>query len=428
MKRSQKTLFALLVAAVGLSACSSLQPKPQVAQSNLPRDLSPQVPAPDRIELVSGNNEFALALYHQISSGDANLFYSPYSISIALAMTYAGARGQTADQMAQAMHFTLPEARLHPAFNRLALELDGRSKVEGLDPNQAFQLSVANSLWGQSGFHFEQVFLDTLARNYDAGMRLVDYRKDAEAARQTINDWVNQSTQGKIKDIIPKGALDELTRLVLANAVYFKATWQHPFEPNATQPGSFHLRDGTSIEVPMMREEADRRSLQGDGYRAVELSYVGGQLSMLVLLPDEGRLGDIESRLNAGLVDATVAALQSGEVILTMPKFKFEWSTGLVDGLKALSMEDAFDRDQADFAGMDGARDLYICDVLHKAFISVDEQGTEAAAATVVIVSATSMPTNVTEIEIDRPFFFLIRDNPTGTILFVGRVMNPAAS
>jgi len=427
MNRHPMIPCILLGAVLLIPACTTSPAKAREIHSNEPRDLSPQVSDSDLRELASGNTDFAFALYRQISSGDKNLFYSPYSISIALAMTYAGAQGQTAGQMAQALHFTLSMDRLHPAFNRLALELDRRSKVEGLDPDQAFQLSVANSLWGQSGFHFEKAFLDVLAQNYAAGMRLVDYKKDAEAARLAINDWVSQSTNQKIKDIIPKGELDTLTRLVLANAVYFKAAWGYPFQPGATQPGAFHLLDGSSVNVPMMHEKNGLRSMQGDGYRAVELPYAGGQLSMLILLPDDTRFGDVESRLDAGLLDATVAALQWGEVILTMPKFKFEWSTGLADGLKALGMGDAFDREQADFSGMDGARDLYISNVLHKAYVSVDEQGTEAAAATAIIVGAASLPTKVAEFTIDRPFIFLIRDNPTGTILFVGRVMNPAA-
>jgi serpin B len=421
-------ILALILPAVLLllPACSAATVQAKEVHSDLARDLAPQVLDSDLSDLVAGNNDFAFALYQQFSTGDANVFYSPYSISIALAMTYAGATGQTAEQMAQALHFILTADRLHPAFNKLALELESRSKVEGLEPGQAFQLSVANSLWGQSGFHFEADFLDVLARNYAAGMRLVDYEKDAEAARKEINDWVSQSTNQKIKDIIPKGALDALTRLVLANAVYFKAAWLRPFEPDATQPGAFHLLNETTVDGPMMHEQATLRIMQGEGYRAVELPYAGRQLSMLILLPDEGAFGDVESRLDAELVNATVAAMQPGQVILTLPKFKFEWSLGLVDGLKALGMQDAFDPDLADLSGMNGARDLYVTNILHKAFVAVDEAGTEAAAATVVIVGITSMPTDVTEFNIDRPFFFLIRDNPTGTILFLGRVINPA--
>ena len=432
MKRMNRTVYWLVpVVIFVLSACTLLQPKPIVEKSNVAHDLSPQVSDSDLGELVDGNSAFAFDLYHQADSDGENLFYSPYSISLALAMTDAGATGDTAAQMAQTLHFTLPAERLHPAFNRLALALESRSKVEGLKPEEAFQLSVANSLWGQSGFHFEQSFLDVLAQNYAAGMRLVDYQKDAEAARLAINDWVSHSTNQKIKDILAPGALDALTRLVLANAVYFKASWEEPFDEKMTQPDTFHLLDGGGVQVDMMNQSTSLSAMLGDGYRAVALPYAGGQLSMLVLLPDDGRFSDVEARLNAGLAAQTVAALRPVEVDLSLPKFKMEWSTELSKGLRALGMTDAFDPDRADFSGMDGARDLYISLILHKAFVSVDENGTEAAAATVVVVEASSMPVNPVEpmqFKVDRPFLFLIRDNPTGTILFVGRVMNPGAS
>jgi serpin B len=420
-------LFALLPAAalLLLPACAPAAVQAAEVHSDLARDLAPQVADADLAELVAGNSKFAFDLYRQFSAGDQNVFYSPYSISIALAMTCAGAEGQTARQMADAMHFTLPQDRLHPAFNKLALELASRSESEDLKPDQVFQLHVANSLWGQSGFHFEQDFLDTLARNYAAGMRLVDYEKDPESARLMINDWVSDSTNQKIKDIVPKGAIDPLTRLVLANAVYFKAAWLHAFQPEDTQPGDFHLEDGSTVQVSMMHQQDNFSSMKGEGFQAVELPYAGGQLSMLILLPDAGSFGDVEARLDAELINSVVSSLRWGEVILTMPKFKFEWSRGLAEGMNALGMQDAFNPGAADFSGMDGKRDLFITNILHKSFVAVDEAGTEAAAATVVIVGATAIQPAPIEITVDRPFFFLIRDNPTGTVLFAGRVMNP---
>jgi serpin B len=426
MKRCRRIPFLVLAALLWLPACSAISAQAAEVHSDMPRDLAPQVADSDLADLVGGNNDFAFALYQQFASGDGNLFFSPYSISLALAMTYAGARGQTAEQMAQALHFTLPPGQLHPAFNKLALELESRSKGEDIEPDQAFQLSVANSIWGQSGFKFEQDFLNTLALHYAAGMRLVDYQKDAEAARREINDWVSRATYEKIKDIIPEGVLDALTRLVLANAVYFKAAWRHPFEPDATRAAPFRLLDGTTVEVRMMHELSGLESMSGDGYRAVELPYAGGQLSMLILVPDEGRFGEVEASLSAGIPEAALAALQYGQVALALPKFKFEWSRGLADGLKALGMRDALDPAAADFSGIDGRRDMFISDVLHKSFVAVDEAGTEAAAATVVIMPASAPPAEPTEFIVDRPFFFLIRDNPTGTILFLGRVTNPA--
>jgi serpin B len=184
MKRCRRIPFSVLAALLWLPACSAISAQAAEVHSDMPRDLAPQVADSDLADLVGGNNDFAFALYQQFASGDGNLFFSPYSISLALAMTYAGARGQTAEQMAQALHFTLPPGQLHPAFNKLALELESRSKGEDIEPDQAFQLSVANSIWGQSGFKFEQDFLNTLALHYAAGMRLVDYQKDAEAARR----------------------------------------------------------------------------------------------------------------------------------------------------------------------------------------------------------------------------------------------------
>jgi serpin B len=428
MRRSLYIPCILLL--MTLQTSCSVAPVPGgEAHSIIPRDTTPQVKNTDLMEVVRGNSEFAFALYQEISAGGGNLMFSPYSISSALAMTYAGARNQTADQMAQALRFTLPQSRLHPAFNQLALELASRSSVEGVEPEQAFQLSIANSLWGQSGFRFTPDFLDVLARHYGAGMRLVDFKKDPESARRAINDRVYRETKERIEDIIPDPPpelITSLTRLVLVNAVFFKAAWASPFNPDATQPAAFHLVDGSTVEVPTMVLPGRFRSMRGEGYRALELPYAGGQLAMLILLPDEGKFPDVEARLDSALVSATVAKLQSGESLLRMPKFKFDWSAAKLPGsLLALGMVDAFSM-AADFSGMDGDLDLFISAILHKAFIVVDEAGTEAAASTAVIVSEKSLPLNIIDLQIDRPFFFLIRDNPTGTILFLGRVMNPA--
>jgi serpin B len=426
MRRYRIIHCLLLTFFLFLPACAAVPAKAQEVHSDLPRDLSPQVTDADLAALVSGNSDFAFALYHQIAGGDRNLVYSPYSISIALAMTYAGARGQTADQMAQALSFTLPADRLHPAFNRLALELASRSKTENLKPDEVFHLNVANALWGQTGYPFEQDFLDLLARNYSGGMRLLDFKKNPESARRTINDWVSSSTEKKIQDIVPPGAINKVTRLVLANAVYFKAAWLNPFKPENTQPGSFQLLDGSDVQVSMMHWLGGMKFAQGDGYGAVELPYAGGQLSMLLVLPEEGRFSSVEAELNTGFVDAIVAGMQMEEIALSLPKIKFEWEADrLPDKLKALGMLLAFDPG-ADFTGISLRDDLFIGDVLHKAFVAVDEKGTEAAAATVVLMTA-SAAVQAMEFNLDRPFFFLIRDNPTGTILFLGRVMNPAA-
>jgi serpin B len=356
----------------------------------------------------------------------ANLFYSPYSISVALAMTYAGAEGGTEREMAEALHFTLPEAQLHPAFNALALALAARGEgAEGQDDG-GFRLHVVNALWGQRGYEFLQAFLDTLAKHYGAGLRLLDFKTAPEEARVTINDWVSEQTEGKIEDLIPPGAIDPLTRLVLTNAIYFNAAWAAPFKAERTEDGAFHRLDGEQVTVPMMHQTASFGYAEGRGYQAVELPYDGHELSMVILLPDAGRFMEVEGALDAQTIPGVFDALRERRVALTMPKFKVESSFSLVDALKALGMPSAFS-DTADFSGMDGTRDLFITDVLHKAFVDVDEEGTEAAAATAVIVGLKAvMPEEPMEMVVDRPFIFLIRDIKTGTVLFVGRVMDPA--
>jgi serpin B len=415
---------SFLVIPLVAAACGPLG-TPKLARSDKPRDLQPQVADADLEVLVRGGDAFALDLFRQISGGPGNLFFSPYSISVALAMTYAGARGDTEAQMAQAMHYDLPQAQLHPALNELALELDRRA--EGIPEDKAFTLHAANAIWGQDGFPFLPAYLDLLAESYGAGMHLLDFEKDAEGARRVINAWVSQETEKRINDIIPPGVLGPLTRLVLSNAIYFKADWASEFEKDDTGPGQFNLPDGSQVSVPMMFQQAHFRYAEGDGLQALELPYAGGELSMLILLPDEGKFEQAQASLDAERLEALIAGLEYQDVMLWMPKFKYEYTLSLNESLIGLGMVDAFDEDRADFSGMDGARDLYIASILHKAFVAVDEAGTEAAAATVVIMGVTSaQPGAPLEFRVDRPFLFLIRDDPTGAILFLGRVTNPA--
>ena len=426
MFKIQKWIFPLLIIPLVLAACQPVRAG-KLAQSDKPRDPQPQVDSADLSALVGGDNAFAFDLFHQISSQSGNLFFSPHSISIALAMTYAGARGDTAAQMAQSMHYTLAQAQLHPAFNKLALELDQRAKAEGIPEDKAFKLHVVNATWGQDGFPFLPAYLGLLAENYGAGMHLLDFIKDPEGARKVINDWVSQQTEKRINDIVPPGAIDPLTRLVLSNAIYFKADWASEFNKDATSDGAFTLPDGSQVTVPTMFQHSQFRYAEREGVQALELPYAGGQLSMLILLPEAGRFDDVQASLDLEQLDALIAGLQYQDVELWLPKFKYEYSLALKDSLVQMGMTDAFDVAKADFSGMDGARDLYIGAVLHKAFVAVDEAGTEAAAATVVIMQAASLPSgSPIQFKVDRPFFFLIRDNPSGAILFLGRVMNPA--
>ena len=376
--------------------------------------------------LVAGNTQFALDLYRLVGDKGANVFYSPYSISLALAMTYAGARGQTAQEMAQALHYTLAQEQLHPAFNALDQALASRG--EGAqEKGEPFRLHVANALWGQKDYAFRPEFLDLLAQNYGAGLRLVDYKSAPEPARETINRWVEEQTERKIKDLLPSGSINNLTRLVLSNAIYFKAGWLHPFDDKGTQDGAFRLLDGSTVTVPMMQESARLGYGEGQGYQVVELPYVDGEMSMVILLPAEGKFESLAQGLSAEQLTAMLGAIEQTEVRLTLPKFTYESSFKLKDALMRLGMVQAFDGVDADFSGMTGRPDLFIDDVYHKAFVGVDEKGTEAAAATAVVMQLKAAPTRPKEVRVDRPFIFLIRDVQTGAILFLGHVVNPAS-
>ena len=384
------------------------------------------------MDLVSGNSAFAFDLYKALCATDGNLFYSPYSISLALAMTYAGARGETESQMADTLHYLLSQDKLHPAFNALDLELASRGEgAQGKD-DKGFRLNIANAIWGQQDYTFLEPFLDVLAESYGAGVRPMDFREAPERSRVTINDWVAERTEDRIKDLIPKGVIDRFTRMVLTNAIYFNAAWQYPFEESSTALRPFHLLDGSSIDVPMMRTAARFGYARGEGYQAVDLPYDGTELSMTILLPDSGHFGQFEESVDAALVSRVLGDVQGKLVALTIPKFEFESQFRLAETLKTMGMPNAFDDKVSDFSGMDGnsclARDdpcLYIKDVIHKAFISVDEAGTEAAAATAVVMivpSSAGPPPQPIRVTVDRPFIFLIRDRTTDAILFVGRI------
>jgi serpin B len=427
----------LILLAAHLSVLGCTVPPPDIkgpgaqivlAQSDTQRDASPSVSADHRAELIAGNQTFALDLYRYMADqADGNLFLSPHSISVALAMTYAGARGTTEAEMAEALHFTLPQDRLHPAFNQLDLTLSRRGEGAAGKDGEGFRLHIVNALWGQQDYDFQEAYLDALARNYGAGLRLVDFIHEAEVARQAINSWVSEQTEGRIEDLIPEGALDELTRLVLTNAITFNAAWAEKFRAEATRDGDFFLLDGTSVQVPLMRQVAGFRYARGAGHQAIELPYDGDELSMVILLPDS-EFETFERALDQAQLASILSDLSFQRVDLTMPRFEITGEFSLTDALTALGMPQAF-TDAADFSGIDGTHELYISDVIHQSFVSVDEEGTEAAAATAVIVAAESLLLVEPEvIRVDRPFIFLIRDIETGALLFVGRTINPAES
>jgi serpin B len=425
-KRKNTTRFFLGLLAVIVFATSCAGPAAQASEvkSDLDRDTSPDASGSELDELARSNQEFAFDLYQALADGDGNLFFSPYSISLALAMTYAGAMGETEREMAETLHFTLSQERLHEALNALDILLESRGEAMD-DEEGGFRLNIANAIWGQEGYEFLDEFLDILAENYGAGLRLLDYAGDPEGSRQIINDWVSDQTEGKIKDLIPPGVIDAMTRLVLANAIYFKAGWMHKFEEGDTTDGAFNLLDGSQVQVPMMRQDESFQYTQGSGFQAIELPYAGNEMAMIIILPESGEFTSFEGSLSAEVLDQVITDLEMTSLTLTMPKFEFESEFGLSKTLKEMGMPSAFGAD-ADFSGMDGTRDLYIQDVIHKAFIAVDETGTEAAAATAVIVAEMGIMLPEVEMTIDSPFIFAIRDLQTGSILFLGRVMDPS--
>ncbi len=425
MKRIMVIVIALVLLVPVIASVEMTQPAVgEVLESDKQRVTSPDVSTSEQASLVEGNSAFAFELYKALKGEEGNLFYSPYSISLALAMTYAGARGETAQQMADTLQFLLEQDRLHPAFNWLDAELASRGQgAEGKD-GEGFRLNIVNAIWGQKDYEFLSDFLDVLAENYGAGLRILDFITETEESRLTINDWVYNQTEECIEDLIPPGAIDALTRLVLTNAIYFNAAWEYPFDEDMTADGPFYLLDGAQVTMPMMRQTESFGYTEGEGYQAVELRYDGEELSMVILLPESGKFEAFEEGLGAQQVTDIVRDLQPIEVALTMPQFEFDSEFSLKDTLADMGMPVAFSSG-ADFSGMTGNRDLFITDVVHKAFVSVDEAGTEAAAATAVIVGLTALPDPPVEVTMDRPFIFLIRDIETGAILFVGRVLNP---
>jgi serine protease inhibitor len=375
----------------------------------------------DLVTLVEGNTGFACDLYRQLSASEGNLFFSPYSISNALAMTYAGARGQTAAEMAQVLHFPLDPNHLHPVFAELIAALEPEN-------TSTYELAIANRLWGQQNYGFLPEFINLTQRYYGAPLQEVDFINATENARLTINAWVEQQTHNKIQNLLPKNILDRLTRLVLTNAIYFKGTWLSPFDASETQNQPFYLSSGETIEVPTMHQMEYWNFANLDGLQLLELPYQGETLSMVILLPEQrDGLAQLEQQLTPENLQTWLSSAQElpmydgGPVSVWLPKFQLTSEFELEDTLSAMGMPQAFS-DTSDFSGMSGKTDLEISEVIHKAFVDVNEQGTEAAAATAV-VAATRGGSQM--FRVDHPFVFLIYDRDSGSILFLGRVVNP---
>jgi serpin B len=374
--------------------------------------------------VVDGNTAFACDLYAQLRSSPGNLFFSPYSISTALAMTYAGARGSTEAQMAQVLHFGKgQQQQLHSAFGELQLQLNQASK---LTHNE---LTIANALWAQKGHAFLPAFLRIGQGEYQANLKLADFATAAEPARREINGWVAQKTKDKIRDILPPGSLDTTTRLVLANAIYFKGAWAEPFHKAGTAPQPFHLTATRQAEVPLMHHFDTVKYMGNDSFQAVELPYAGNELSLVALLPRKlDGCGALEGQLSPAFLSGCLGEMKSQRVELFLPRFKVDSGFKLKDRLAKMGMADAF-TPQADFSGMDAARDLFISEVFHKAWVDVNEEGTEAAAATVGAMKASAMPMRPPApppiFRADHPFIFCIRDTRSGSLLFLGRLADP---
>jgi len=374
----------------------------------------------DRPVLVKGNNDFAFDLYGKLCGQRGNLFYSPYSISSALGMTYAGARGETAAQMAKTLHLDLPQERLHPAFGSLIQEQNGAGK------KRTYKLNVANALWGQKNYGFLDDFLTLMRTSYGADLREVDFSNDPEGTRKAINDWVEKQTNDKIKNLLPPGSITPVQRLALVNAIYFKGDWDKKFKKENTKDGPFSIKADRKVDVPLMHQTGNYRYLDGDSFQLLEMPYEGKELTMTILLPKKvDGLTELEKRLTAGNLNEWLGKSSSTSVQVTLPKFKMVTQFSLNGTLSELGMPQAFGPG-ADFSGMNGKRDLYIMVAVHKAFVDVNEEGTEAAAATAVAPGA-FRPQIPVEFKADHPFVFLIRDMRSHSILFLGRLIEPQA-
>jgi len=373
---------------------------------------------PDVATLVQDNNEFAWSLYHQIAEHDRNLFISPYSICSVLAMTYSGAGGNTAAEMKSALRFSLAADQLPRAFGKLIAHFDGDGKA------RPFQLRVANRLWGQKDYGFIPEFIKISEEHYRAGFEELDFANSADAARMRINAWVEQRTEHKIDNLIPPGLLDGLTVLVLTNAIYFKAAWLEPFHSFATEVAPFYLSDGSTIDAPMMCAEQSLLFASHESFLMLQLPYEGQAQSMIILLPrKKDGLRDLEKQLSAEALSNWLRSLSTHEVDVKLPKFKVSAAIELSGTLEQMGMKEAF-APKADFSGIATRGGLFISAIIHKAFVDVNEAGTEAAAATAVVCGR-GLPPMPVPFHADHPFLYLIRDNATGAVLFLGRLANP---
>jgi len=388
------------------------------------KESAPKKPVtkPENIEaVIVANNRFALDFYSKIKEEEENIFFSPYSLSVALAMTYEGARNKTEEEMRNVFYFPKEDSFRRQSY----LSLDSWLTREETE----HELNIANALWAQKDFPFLQEYFDIITAYYQGLIENLDFIKDPEGSRIKINKWVEEKTKEKIKDLIPKGLINNLTRLVLTNAIYFKGEWVQEFDKKETKETDFYVTPEKTVKVDMMRrldEEAEFPYYEKENLQILEMPYSGEETSMLVLLPKKHNLEEIEKQLTLENLSTWQDNLEEQEVRVYFPKFKLETKYLLKEVLMQMGMPSAF-TGFADFSGMTGKKDLMIDQVIHQAFVEVDEKGTEAAAATAVIMLPTAMPEGpiIPVFRADRPFIFLIQEKETGSILFMGRVLNP---
>ncbi|MEE4353794.1 MAG: serpin family protein [Desulfatiglans sp.] len=403
MTKYQKPVLALLVVLLAVSVTSAKEQRSDVKAA------------------VTSNNAFAMDLYQKLRESDGNIFFSPYSISTALAMTLGGARGNTETEMARTLRFSLGRENLHSALAQVESRLNELQKAGNI------KLSIANSLWPQQDYKFLDEYLSLIKKYYGVSITPVDYKRAREEARTMINQWVEDKTQEKIKELIQPGVLDALTRLVLVNAIYFKGNWQSQFRPEKKKDAPFYMPSKKSVQAPMMTQKGKFRYADLGSFEMLELPYVGNEMSMIALLPKKvDGLKQLGADLSAENLKQWKSRLRKRELLVFLPKFKMTSMFRLDKTLVSMGMVDAFSDSKANFAGMDGRPDwLYIGAVIHKAFVDVNEEGTEAAAATAVVMEARGIPAPPPVFRADHPFVFLIQENRTGSILFIGRVTDP---
>ncbi len=385
---------------------------------------SASLPGNDERAVVKANNQFAFDLYGKLDSKSGNVFFSPFSIFDALSMTYVGAKGETRTQMEKALHITLSNENFNSAFSKII------KKTSSNVNSGEYTLNMANALWAQEDFHFLKSFLLIIKKYYNGDAFRVNFSNSNVA--NEINNWADKQTNGKIKEIV--GQIDPLTRLILTNAIYFKGKWTSGFGTSTTKSSTFYVNPKQEIKAHMMYQEAKFNYMENKSLQAIEMSYEGGNLSMIVLLPkDRYGMGELEKSLNASNFRKWISEMDEQKVKVYFPKFKIETDYELKQPLESLGMTDAFN--DADFSGMDGAKDLHISQVIHKAYIDVNEKGTEAAAVTAVVMTFTcspnSRPPEIPIFRADHPFIFFIIDrtatSSNGVIMFMGKITNPSS-